>query len=121
MDRLILFCVGAILTVLSEIFWMGESRFSSALCGGLGMLLLRRMLLRFPYASRALLCILGAVLLAALRYVLQVFSDRNRAKGGSSLLSLWLSRPSFSYALYRFLLIAPAYTIIEYLEARFGM
>ena len=34
---------------------------------------------------------------------------------------LTVALPSFAYGLYRFLLIAPAYTIIEYLEARFGM
>lgn len=121
MDRFILFCVGGVLTVLSEIFWKGESRWHSVLCGGLGMLLLRRMLLRFPTASRVLLCVFGAVLLAALHYILLVALERRRDFEKGSPFSFWPGRPSASYMLYRFLLIAPAYTIIEYLEGRFGM
>jgi len=107
--------------VLSEIFWKGESRRSSALFGGLGMLMLRRVLLRFPTASKALLCILGAFLLAALHSVIRILTGDRRRLREKGLLFLWQTRPSFSYGLLRFLLIAPAYTIIEYLEGRFGM
>ena len=89
MDKFVIFCVGAAASVLSEIFWNGASRWTIGLWGGAGMLLLRRIVLRFSFMSRAFLCIFGM--------------------------------PSFSYGLYRFLLLAPAYAVIEYIEACFRM
>ena len=121
MDRFIIFCVGAGAAVLSELFWKGTSRWGIALWGGSGMLLLRRIVLRFPFVNRALLCIVGALPLLALLVSIGIcltlldtakppWSDRPS-----------IEMPSFSYSLYRFLLLAPAYTLIEYLEACFGM
>lgn len=92
-----------------------------ALWGGAGMLLLRRIVLRFPFESRALLCLFGAMLLVVLRLTLHIIQDllvRTDAAGERRGIA---DIPSFSYVLYRFLLIAPAYAIIEYLEARFGI
>ena len=43
-----------------------------ALWGGTGMLLLRRILLRFPFGDRVLLCLASALLLAALRLALLI-------------------------------------------------
>ena len=115
MNRFIIFCVGAVFAVISDIFWKGGSRWHIALWGGVGMLLLRRIVLRFPFESHALLCILGAALLFLLRLtllILQGLANRSSEK-------LALDMPSFSYGLYRFLLIAPAYTVIKYIEACF--
>ena len=119
MKGLVIFCAGVVVAVVSEVFWNGESRWLTVLWGGAGMLLLRRVVLRFPFADRALLCVLGAVLLVALRVsllILQALPRRVR-EGGSPWLTVDI--PTFSYGLFRFLLIAPAYTIIEYLEACF--
>ena len=66
MDRIVIFIAGAILAAVSEVFWRGQYRRSIALWGGVGMLLLRRIVLRFPYESRALLCLGGALLLIVL-------------------------------------------------------
>ena len=121
MDRFIIFCVGAGAALLSEVFWNGLSRWPTALWGGAGMLMLRRILLRFPFESKALLCLFGALPLIVLRWMLlllQLIADPSadlRSMPASAVV------PSFSYGLYRFLLIAPAYTIIECLEACFGM
>lgn len=117
MDRIVIFFVGAFTSAVSEIFWRGRYRRSIALWGGVGMLLLRRIVLRFPFESRALLCLGGALLLIVL-WLTCVLIHEIRMKG-SYIPSL--SLPSFSYSLYRFLLIAPAYTIIEYLESLFRM
>ena len=119
MNRCILFCIGAVAAVVSEVFWKGRSRWSIALWGGIGMLLLRRIVLRFPFESRALLSILGALLLAALRLALLILQGLHIGSDGSDRSYVMIDFPSFSYGLYRFLLIAPAYTIIEYLEGRF--
>lgn len=121
MDRCIIFFVGAVASVISEVFWNGASRWSVALWGGTGMLMLRRILLRFPLESKALLCLLGAALLIVLRWtllLLQLIVDHSANTGPKPVISVV---PSFAYGLYRFLLIAPAYTIIECLEACFGM
>ena len=72
MDTCIIFCVGALAAMASEAFWYGASRLDIALWGGTGMLLLRRILLRFPFGDRVLLCLAGAVLLAALRLALLI-------------------------------------------------
>lgn len=120
MNRFIIFCVGAAASVISEIFWKGKSRWSVALWGGAGMLLLRRIILRFPTENRALLCISGALLMVTLRFtmgILQNLSVRAGENGSNGL----EDAPSFTYELYRFFLIAPAYTIIEYLEDCFRM
>ena len=117
MDRCIIFLVGSASAAVSEVFWRGHSDRSVALWGGAGMLLLRRMVVRFPFESRALLCVLGALLLAALRLSLFILHALLRQKADRVTVDL----PSFSYGLYRFLLIAPAYTVIEYLETCFSM
>lgn len=117
MDRCIIFLVGSAAAAISEVFWRGHSDRSVALWGGAGMLLLRRMVVCFPYESRALLCVFGAVLLAALRLSLFIL----HALLGQKADRITMDPPSFSYGLYRFLLIAPAYTVIEYLETCFGM
>ena len=84
------------------------------------MLLLRRIVLRFPFESRALLCVVGALLLIVLRIVF--FLLIRLLEGNMDAARRFAAdMPTFSYGLYRFMLIAPAYTIIEYLEARFGM
>ena len=121
MDKLIIFFVGAAASVVSEIFWNGESRGRVALWGGAGMLLLRRILRRFPFESRALLCLFGALLLVCLRLVLFLFPILTIRFDRAGREPVPVELPSFSYGLYRFLLIAPAYTIIEYLETFFGM
>ena len=121
MNGFILFCVGAAASVVSEIFWKGGSRVQVALWGGTGMLLLRRIVLRFPYGNHVLLCLFGALPLLALRLLfllLPTLSHRSQREGSAV---LTVDLPSFSYGLYRFLLIAPAYIIIEYLETCFGM
>ena len=51
MDTCIIFCVGALAAMASEAFWYGASRSDIALWGGTGMLLLRRILLRFPFGE----------------------------------------------------------------------
>lgn len=117
MDRIIIFCVGAVASVVSEVFWKGGSRRYMALWGGMGMLLLRRIVLRFSHTSRVLLCLFGALLLIALRLALLILEELPGRRGEAVQVDL----PSFSYGLYRFLLIPPAYTIIEYLEACFRM
>ena len=43
----------------------------------------------------------------------------HRDENGAAMITLEM--PSFSYGLFRFLLIAPAYAVIEYLEACFGI
>ena len=121
MDRFIIFCVGAGAAALSEIFWKGTSRWPIALWGGSGMLLLRRIVLRFPLASRALLCIFGALPMLALRCIMLILASLRYRKAGPGPCRSVIEVPSFSYGLYRFLLTAPAYTIIEYLEACFRM
>ncbi len=121
MDRCIIFFVGAVASVATEAFWRGTSRRNIALWGGIGMLLLRRVLLRFPYGDRALLCLVGALLLLVLRLTLLILQALPRRTRKSAADVLTVEIPSFSYGLFRFLLIAPAYTIIEYLEARFGL
>ena len=121
MDRCIIFFVGAVASVATEAFWRGASRRDIALWGGIGMLLLRRVLLRYPYGDRALLCLVGALLLLALRLALLILQTLPRQPRRSNADVLTVEIPSFSYGLFRFLLIAPAYAIIEYLEARFGI
>lgn len=113
MDTIILFCVGALSSVISEIFWKGASRPQVALWGGLGMLLLRRIALRFPFGDRALLCLFGAALLLVLRLAL-LLTEALSGRNGQGRVTVEL--PSFSYVLYRFFLIAPAYIVIEYLK-----
>ena len=121
MDRLIVFGTGAALSVVSEIFWRQESRWTVAIWGGTGMLLMRRIVLRFPFVSRALLCLAGALPMLALRLLIFISVSIWSPHGRKETNLLRMEFPSFSYALYRFLLLAPAYTIIEYLEAFFGM
>ena len=118
MDRIIIFfIVGTVSTAVSEVFWRGQYSRSTALLGGAGMLLLRRIILRFPFEDRALLCICGALLLVVLRLTFLLIQDMLTKRDHLMTFSL----PGFSYSLYRFLLIAPAYAIIEYLEALFRM
>ena len=121
MDRCIIFFVGAVSSAATEAFWRGTSRRNMALWGGIGMLLLRRVLLRYPYGNRALLCLVGALLLLALWMALLILQALPRRTRKSDAEVLTVEIPSFSYGLFRFLLIAPAYAIIEYLEARFGL
>ena len=121
MDRCIIFFVGAVASVATEAFWRGASRRDIALWGGIGMLLLRRVLLRYPYGDRALLCLVGALLLLALWLALLILQTLPRQPRRSNADVLTVEIPSFSYGLFRFLLIAPAYAVIEYLEARFGL
>ena len=120
MDRFIIFCVGAAASQVSEIFWNGRSRLRVTLWGGTGMLLLRRIALRFPFGDRTLLCLFGAFLLLVLRLVFLLFPVLPLHNDRGDPARLTLDLPSFSYGLYRFLLIAPAYAVIEYLEAHFG-
>ena len=119
MDRCIIFIVGAAAAVAAEAFWKGASRRGEALWGGIGMLLLRRVVLRFPTGDRILLCLVGALLLTALRLtflILRALPGRTRVKVAAALKP---DVPGFSYGLFRFLLIAPAYALIEYLEGCF--
>ena len=119
MDTCIIFCVGALAAMASEAFRYGASRLDIARWGGTGMLLLRRILLRFPFGDRILLCLAGAVLLAALRLALLILrvlpgrADRDQA--------MTIEVPSFTYGLFRFLLIPPAFAVIRYLEAHIGI
>ena len=119
MDRFIIFFVGVGSSAVSEVFWRGKCRRSVALWGGIGMLLLRRIVLRFPLESRALLCICGGLLLMTLRLTIRILRTLSERKAGNRRAFLTLDVPSLSYGLYRFLLIAPAYTVIEYLETCF--
>ena len=121
MSRIAVFIVGAILSLTSEIFWKGAGRLSTALWGGTGMLLLRRIVLRYSGTSRAMLCVVGALLLMTLRLALLILAQLTIPTGERRPLRSIVEPPSFSYGLYRFLLIAPAYTIIEYVEACFRM
>ena len=121
MDTYIIFAVGAVASVATEAFWKGTSRTYVALWGGMGMLLLRRVLLRFPYGNRVLLCLFGALLLFTLWWMLLLVRALPDKGGKTSPAAIPVDVPSFSYGLYRFLLIAPAYAVIEYLEARFGV
>ena len=105
--------------MVSEVFWKGVSHWTVALWGGTGMLLLRRIVLRFPLENRALLCIMGALLLIVLSMTLLILQSLSARAAGSEPDRIRVDLPSFSYGLYRFLLIAPAYTIIEYLEGCF--
>lgn len=120
MDTCIIFAVGAVASVATEAFWKGASRTYVALWGGMGMLLLRRVLLRFPYGNRVLLCLFGALLLFTLWWMFRLLQALPGRTDGPGPVTVTVDVPSFSYGLYRFLLIAPAYTVIEYLEARFG-
>ena len=120
MDRIIIFCVGAAASQVSEIFWNGDGRLRVALWGGAGMLLLRRIALRFPFGDRTLLCLFGAFLLLVLRLVFLLLPALSASADRGEEARLVLDLPSFSYGLYRFLLVAPAYAVIEYLEAHFG-
>ena len=121
MDRLIIFCVGAAASEVSEIFWNGGSRLRVALWGGTGMLLLRRIVLRYPFGNRTLLCLLGAFLLLVLRLMFLLFPALSAPVDRGEDVRLIVDLPSFSYGLYRFLLIPPAYAVIQYLENCFGM
>ena len=121
MDRCIIFFIGALASVGTEAFWKGTSRMNIALWGGTGMLLLRRIILRFPYGNRVLLCLVGALLLLTLRLALLILQALPRHPGESDGAILTVEIPSLSYGLFRFLLIAPAYSVIEYLEAHFGI
>ena len=112
MDLFIIFGIGAACSAVSEIFWKGRTRWSVTILGGAGMLLLRRILLRFSDTNRALLCLAGALLLFVLRMTLHILQRLYKSNDGRILIDL----PSLSYGLYRFFLIAPAYAIIEYLE-----
>ena len=85
------------------------------------MLLLRRIVLRFSSESRALLCLFGALLLIVLRLALLIVQALPRRAVDNGPQKLLVDLPSFSYGLYRFLLIAPAYAVIEYVEGRFGI
>ena len=121
MDKLVIFCVGAAASVVSEIFWKGASRWTIGLWGGTGMLLLRRIVIRFPFTSRAFLCVFGGLELVAIWGVIILLAsilDRSHRTKPICILS---EVPSFSYGLYRFLLLAPAYTVIEYIEACFHL
>lgn len=121
MDTCIIFCVGALAAMASEAFWYGASRLDIALWGGTGMLLLRRILLRFPFGDRVLLCLAGAVLLAALRLALLILYSLRDHGSKSTEKTVILDIPSFTYGLYRFFLIPPAFSVIEYLETHFGI
>ncbi len=121
MDRIIIFIVGAVSAMVSEVFWKGEGRWSVALWGGAGMLLLRRLVLRFPFKSRALLCIFGALLLFVIRILLHVLQALKMRRTDIGAYRFSVDMPSFSYGLYRFLLIALAYALIEYLETFFAL
>ena len=87
----------------------------------MGMLLLRRIVLRFSSESRALLCLFGAILLVVLRLALLIVQALSRRANKNGSQPLLVDFPSFSYGLYRFLLIAPAYAVIEYVEGRLGI
>ncbi len=121
MNGFIIFIVGAAASMVSEALWKGNSRWYMALWGGLGMLLLRRVMLRFPCMSKALLCLFGALLLTALGLVILILRGLFIRTEKNDPIRLTEEMPSFLYGLYRFLLIAPAYTIIEYLEVCFRM
>ncbi len=116
MNGFILFCVGAAASVVSEIFWNGGSRAQVALWGGAGMLLLRRIALRFPLGDRVLLCLVGAALLLVLGLVFFLTEALSKPTGRHGGVIETADLPSFPYILYRFFLIAPAYAVIEYLE-----
>ena len=121
MDTCIIFCVGALAAMASEAFWYGASRLDIALWGGTGMLLLRRILLRFSFMSRAFLCIFGAFGLIAIWGVILILSSMYARSDSREPIHILSKMPSFSYGLYRFLLLAPAYAVIEYIEACFRM
>lgn len=121
MDKLVIFCVGAAASVLSEIFWKGASRWTIGLWGGTGMLLLRRIVLRFPFMSRAFLCVFGALELIAIWGVILILANIWQKSDRAESIHILSEVPSFSYGLYRFLLLAPAYTVIEYIEACFHL
>lgn len=120
MDRLAVFCTGAALYVLAEIFWRGRSHWTMALAGGLCMLLLRRILMKFPTGNMVLLCFAGAVVITAVEYVfgavfnvalkMQVWDYSNKKYNICGQIcpqygALWV------------VLCAPAYKIIAFLEA----
>ena len=121
MDKFVIFCVGAAASVLSEIFWNGASRWTIGLWGRAGMLLLRRIVLRFSFMSRAFLCIFGAFGLIAIWGVILILSSIYARSDSREPIHILSKMPSFSYGLYRFLLLAPAYAVIEYIEACFRM
>lgn len=119
MSTCIIFFIGALASVASEAFWYGACRTDIALWGGAGMLLLRRIALRFPRGDKVLLCLVGALLLIILRLALLILRVLpGRAEGSRE---MTIEVPSFSYGLFRFLLIPPAFAVIRYLEAHIGM
>ena len=117
MERLIIFGTGAGLGAVSEFFWQGRGRLVSILGSGVDMLLLRRILLRFPGGNRAALCLLGVLILLSSHYILTFFQTLF-TKERPAVRCLY---PAGPYALFRCLLVAPAYIIIEYLEGFFRM
>ena len=121
MNRLIVFLIGAATSTVSELFWRGTSSRSIALWGGTSMLMLRRILLRFSFVNRALLCICSTLPLMSLGAFIHILSRLCEGEGKRKPFVFLLEKPSFSYGLYRFFLLAPAYTIIEYLEAWLSM
>lgn len=119
MDKCIIFIVGAMASVAAEAFWRGASGGEEALWGGIGMLLLRRVVLRFPFGHRTLLCLMGALLLTALRLTFLILRTLPGGTRGEVTTAFKEDVPSFTYGLFRFLLIAPAYAVIQYLERCF--
>ncbi len=85
------------------------------------MLLLRRIVIRFPFMSRAFLCVFGALELTAIWGVILILANIWQKSDRTKTIHILLEVPSFSYGLYRFLLLAPAYAVIEYIEACFRM
>ena len=60
-------------------------------------------------------------LLAALRLALLILYSLRDHGSKSTEKTVILDMPSFTYGLYRFFLIPPAFSVIEYLETHFGI
>lgn len=79
----ICFLLGAGLYVLLELFWRGYSHISMAAAGGVSLSLLYGVFTRFPAASAALKCLLGAIVITSVEFITGYFV--NVRKG----LSVW--------------------------------
>ena len=108
MDELTVFLVGGLLYVSSEIFWLEKSHWAMAFLGGFELLLLRRFMLRFFALHPALVCLISAAPLLAMRVILVYATEK----------TLHIYRTPI-HAIYRGMLLAPAFSLLKCMQTWF--
>ena len=120
MIYLVLFLVGGGLYVALECFWRGRSHISMFLAGGVSLLLLGGVTLRFPGLPVIALCAVGAVLITAVEFITGAVVNVRLNLGVWDYSHLPLNlygQVCARYSLLWFLLSAPAVALIQLVNA----